>query len=330
VRRREFIMLASGAAASYPIVGYAQRPDRMRRIGVFLGLALSAEDPIAREWLQPFGEAMQTAGLLEGKSLRLDYRFGGGDPAKIDTSAAELVALAPDLIYAQGPAARAVHKKTRTIPIVFTQVADPVGFGLVSSVAHPGGNATGFVTWDLSIGGKWIQLLREITPELARVGFIYDPDTAPYAATLLASAKAAVGSEVALIEFPTRNDSDIEAAAASLAREPHSGLFVVPEPFTNAHRDQIITQSARFNLPAVNSVPGATERGALLSYTFEFNAMVKEPVAYISRILKGEAPGDLPVQAPTKFQLSINLKTAKALGLAIPELFLMRADKVIE
>jgi putative tryptophan/tyrosine transport system substrate-binding protein len=330
IRRREFLRLAGVAAAAWPVLAHGQQPGQMRHVGVLIGLASNAEDPVAREWVRPFEDAMQAAGWVDGKNVRLDYRFGG-DPAKIDASAAELVTLAPDLICAQGlPAARAVHQKTRTIPIVFTLVADPIGFGLVKSEAHPGGNATGFVVWDLSIGGKWIQLLREVAPEITRVGVIYNPETAPYAAPLIASAKAAAGGGLVLIEFPTRNDGDVEAAARSLAREPHGALLIVPEPFTNAHRTQIIAQCARFSLPAVNSVPGAPDQGALLSYTFAFNAMVREPVTYIDRILKGESPGDLPVQAPTKFELSINLKTAKALGILIPESFLLRADRVIE
>ena len=278
-----------------------------------------------------FREAMQAAGWVEGKNIRFEYRFGGGDPAKISASAAELVALAPELIYAQGlPATRAVHQKTRNIPIVFTQVADPVGFGLVESIGHPGGNVTGFVVWELSIGGKWIQLLREIAPETKRVEIIYNPDTAPYAAPLITSAKAAASSDLLVIECPSHNDNEIEAAALSLGREPHGSFLVIPEPFTNAHRDQIITQAARFRLPALNPVSGAAKRGALISYTYNFDAMMRQPIAYIDRILKGELPGNLPVQAPTKYELSINLNTAKALGLSVPNSMQLLADEVIE
>ncbi len=331
MRRREFIKLVGGAAASWPIAADAQQPDRVRQVGVFVGLASSANDPIARETIRPFSEAMQAAGWLDGKNIRLHYRFGGGDPAKINASAADLVTLAPEVIYAQGlPATRALYQRTHTIPIVFTQVADPFGFGLVDSDAHPGGNVTGFVVWDLSIGGKWTQLLREVAPELTRIGVIYNPDTAPYARPLIASAKAAAGSDVAVIECPVRDDNEIEAVASLLAREPHGGVLVIPEPFTNAHRDQIIAQCARFKLPALNPVSGAAGRGALLCYTYLFDPMIRQPVAYVDRILKGESPADLPVQAPTKFQLSINLKTAKALGLDVSQTFLARADEVIE
>jgi putative ABC transport system substrate-binding protein len=331
MHRRDFITLLGGTAAAWPIAAHAQQPDRVRHIGVLVGLASSADDPVAVESLRPFRDEMQKAGWIEGNNIHLDYRFGGGDLAKITSSAAELIALSPDLIYAQGlPAARAVHQKTKTIPIVFAQVADPVGFGLVESVMHPGGNVTGFVVWDLSIGGKWMQLLREIAPEVSRVGIIYNPNTAPYAPPLIASAKAAAGSDVTFIEYPAHNVSDIEAAASLLSREPHGGFLVIPEPFTVTYRDQIIRTSARFKLPTILSVASATDRGALIAYTYNYDAMLRLPVAYIDRILKGELPRGLPVQAPTRFELSINLKTAKELGLKVPSALLAIADKVIE
>jgi putative ABC transport system substrate-binding protein len=194
MRRREFITLFGGASVAWPLMARGQQPDRIRQVAVFVGLASSADDPIAREMIGPFSEAMQAAGWMDGKNVRLHYRFGGGDPTKIIESAAELATLAPDVIYVQGlPATRALHR-THTIPLVFTQIADPIGFGLVDSEAHPGGNVTGFVIWDRSIGGKWIRLLGEVAPKLTRVGVIYNPDTAPYVLPLIASAKAAAGS----------------------------------------------------------------------------------------------------------------------------------------
>ena len=327
MRRREFISLLGGAAA-WPIAAHAQP---VRHIGVFLGLAASADDPGAGEIVRPFKAAMQEAGWIDGKNIRLDYRFGGGDITRINAAAAELVALAPELIYATGlPPVQALRQKTRTIPIVFSLVADPVGFGLVESLRQPGGNVTGFIVWDLSIGGKWMQLLQEIAPDLRRIGIMYNPDTAPYAPPLLASAKATASSGVAVFECFTRSDSDIEAAASSLANEPHGGLLVIPEPFTNAHRDQIIAQSARFRLPTLNPVFGAANRGALISYTYAFDVMMRQPVTYIDRILRGELPQNLPVQAPIKYVLSINLKVAKALGLTVPSTLVSLADEVIE
>ena len=330
MRRRKFFKLMGGAVA-WPITAHAQQSERMPHIGVLVGLASSADDSVAVESLRPFRDEMRKVGWIDGNNIRLDYRFGGGDLAKITSSAAELVALGPDLIYAQGlPAARAVHQKTQTIPIVFAQVADPVGFGLVESVMHPGGNVTGFVVWDLSIGGKWLQLLREIAPDVSRVGIIYNPDTAPYAPPLIESAKAAAAGGVTFIEFHTRNDSEIEAATSLLSREPHGGIFVIPEPFTVTHRDQIISQSVRFKLPTILSVASAVDRGALIAYTYNYDAMLRLPVAYIDRILKGESPSNLPVQGPTKFELSINLKTAQELGLTVPPALLAIADKVVE
>jgi putative tryptophan/tyrosine transport system substrate-binding protein len=299
---------------------------------VLVGLAPDANDPIADGFLRAFRDAMQQSGWIEGKNIRIDYRFSGtlADLAKTDASAAELVALHPELIYVQGlPATQALHQKTKTIPIVFTQVADPVGFGLADSLGHPGGNVTGFVVWDLSIGGKWMQLLRDLIPDLTHVGILYNPDTTAYAPPLVASAKAAAAS-VQVIECHTHNDGEIEAALSSLSHEPHGALLVIPEPFTNAHRDQIIAQCARLGLPALNSVLSAVERGALISYTVVLDELIRKPVSYIDRILKGGSPSDLPVQAPTKYELAINLNTAKALGLTPPPTLTAIADKVIE
>ena len=201
---------------------------------------------------------MQESGWIEGRNIRFDVRFGGGDLTKIGVAADELVALAPELIYATGfPPVQALRQRTRTIPIVFSLVADPVGFGLIESLSRPGGNITGFVVWDLSIGGKWMQLLQEVAPNLRRIGIMYNPNTAPYAPPLIASAKASATGGVAVTEYHTRNDSEIEAAVASLANPQDGGLLVLPEPFTNANRDKIIAQSDRFRVPTLNPVFGA-------------------------------------------------------------------------
>jgi putative ABC transport system substrate-binding protein len=332
MRRRRFLGVLGGAAVPWPLAALAQQPKQMRHIGVLVGLAASADDPVADGFLGPFRDALRQAGWVEGRNIRIDYRFGGAlaDLAKTRASATELVALDPELIYAQGlPATMAVRQKTKSIPIVFTQVADPVGFGLAESVRRPGGNVTGFVVWDLSIGGKWMELLREIVPELTHVGILYNPDTAPYAAPLLASANAGAGS-LRIVECRCRSDAETEAAIASLSREPHGGLLILPEPFTASHRDQIIALCAQFALPALNSVVGAAEQGALISYTFALDELIRHPVSYIDRILKGESPSDLPIQAPNKYELAINLKTAKALGISIPPTLKMIAEKVIE
>jgi putative ABC transport system substrate-binding protein len=330
VKRREFITLLGGAAA-WPLAVGAQQPNPARHLGVFLGLAAGPDDPGAGEILEPFKAAMQETGWIDGRNIQLNFRFGGGDIARINAAATELVALAPELIYATGlPPVQALRQKTHTIPIVFSLVADPVGFGLIESLRQPGGNVTGFVVWDLSIGGKWMQLLQEIAPDLRRIGIVYNRDTAPYAPSLISSARTTAARGVDVFECFTRNDSEIEAAAALLGNEPHGGLLIIPEPFTNAHRDQIITQSARFRVPTLNPVFGAANRGALISYTYAFDVMMRQPVTYINRILKGESPRNLPVQAPTKYVLSINLKVAKTLGLSVPSTLLALADEVIE
>ena len=332
MKRRQILGALGASAIAWPLALRAQPPERMRHIGVLVGLATGANDPSADGFLRAFRDAMQQSGWIEGKNVRIDYRFGGtlADLAKTDASAAELVALEPELIYAQGlPATLALHKKTKTIPIVFTQVADPVGFGLAESLGHPGGNVTGFVVWDLSIGGKWMQLLRELLPDLTHVGILYNPDTTAYAPPLVAAARAAAAN-VQVVEYHTRNDSEIEAALSLLSHEPHGALMVIPEPFTNAHRDQIIAQSARSGLPALNSVISAVDHGALMSYTVVLEELVRKPVGYIDRILKGGAPSDLPIQAPTKYELAINLATARTLGLTVPPTLAAIADKVIE
>jgi putative ABC transport system substrate-binding protein len=332
MKRRQFLAVLGATTIAWPLAARAQQPEQMRHIGVLVGLAPDENGQAAVGFLRAFRDAMQQSGWIEGKNIRIDYRFGGtlADLAKTDASAAELVALHPELIYAQGlPATQALHRRTKTIPIVFTQVADPVGFGLADSLGHPGGNVTGFVVWDLSIGGKWMQLLRELIPDLTHVEILYNPDTTAYAPPLVAAARAAAAG-VNVTECHPRNDGEIEAAISSLSHEPHSALLVLPEPFTNVHLDQIIAQCARFGLPAMNPVANAPERGGLISYTVVLDELIRKPVSYIDRILKGGSPGDLPVQAPTKYELAINLKTAKALGLTIPPTLAAIAEKIIE
>lgn len=329
MQRRQFLRLF-GSTPVWPLAAAAQQPAHRRHIGVLVGSVSSASDAVATETLRPFKKAMRDAGWIEGETVDVDYRFGG-DIAKINASAVALVALNPELIFAQGlPAARAIAQDTARIPIVFTQVADPVGFGLVHSISHPGGNATGFVVWELSIGSKWMQLLRQIAPDVSRVGVIYNPDTASYAPPIIASAKVAAGNDVTVIPLQLRADGEIGPILASFAKEPHSGLLVIPEPFTAAHRDQIINWTSQLSLPNLIPLLDSTKHGALMSYNYSFEAIMSEPVAYIDRILKGQAPGDLPVQAPTKFELSINMKTAKTLGLTVSPTLLATADEVIE
>jgi ABC-type uncharacterized transport system substrate-binding protein len=331
MRRREFLGFAASAGLAWPLAAAAQQPQSGRKVGVLLGYSASADQPLAREVMGLIRDALDRAGWREDRNLVLANRFGGGDPARINAAATELVAISPDAIYALGlPTAKALLQKTESIPIVFTQVADPVGFGLVASLARPGGNVTGYMTWDLSIGGKWVELLLEIAPGLKRVGVIYNPDTGPYAAGLIAAAKQFAGSRVEVVDLPARDLGAVDAAAASLGRAGESGLLVVPEPFTNTHQDEIIALSARDRLPNIVPFAGAARKGALLSYTYALASMIQEPVGYVARILNGASPRDLPVQAPTKFELAINVNAAKALGLTAPVSLLGSADEVVE
>jgi putative ABC transport system substrate-binding protein len=218
---------------------------------------------------------------------------------------------------------------TAVIPIFFTQLIDHVGFGLAEGLGHPGGNVTGFVVWDFAIAGKWVQLLHELTPDLVEVGVLFNPDTAPYAPGLISAAREADQS-LQIVECRTHSDTETEVVLSAFAREPRRALLVIPEPFTNGHRDHIIGLCARFGLPAINSVLGATDNGALISYTFVWDELIRAPVGYIDRILKGVSPRDLPIQAPRRYELIINLNTAKALNLEVPPGLLARADEVIE
>ncbi len=275
MRRREFVRLVACAGLAWPLKAVAQQPTTQRKVGVLLGYASGADQPLAREVMGLIKEALSRAGWPEGGNLSVEYRFGGGNPAKINAAAAELVAINPDAIYALGlPTAKALQQKTNAIPIVFTQVADPVGFGLVANLAHPGGNVTGYMTWDLSIGGKWVELLLEIAPGLKRIGMVYNPDTGPYAAGLLASAKAFADLRADVLDFPVHDVQAIDAAMTSLKRAGAGGLLVVPEPFTNSHQDEIIALCARDHTPNIVPFSGAARRGALLSYTYALASMI--------------------------------------------------------
>lgn len=281
--------------------------------------------------LGPFHEAMRDAGWIEGNTIVVEYRYGAGDPAKIQAAAADLVALAPELIYAITlKAVQALSQKTHTIPIVFSLVADSVGMGIVTSLSHPGGNVTGFDVWDPAVSGKWIQLLKEISPDIGRIGAIYNPDVAPYATSIIAAARRAAGQGLDLLEFPVRDEAEAEAAAQSLGREQHGALWVIPDPFTTAHTDRIVAAALRFRLPSIYGNSVQAERGGLISYANAADASMRFPVSYIDRILRGDKAGNLPVQTPVKYELVINLKTAKALGLTVPLQLQLLADEVIE
>jgi putative tryptophan/tyrosine transport system substrate-binding protein len=325
MRRREFITLLGGAAA-WPLSARAQG-ERMRRIGVLMGY------PEAQSEFASFVQELQKLGWAEGRNLRTDIRWGiPADPESMHRFAKELVALQPDLILSQStPTTAALFQETRTIPIVFAIVADPVGSGFVASLARPGGNATGFVVTEGSLGGKWLELLKEIAPRISRVAALFNPAMAPYADYWLSPFEAAAPSfAVEAIRAPIQDTSELESVIAAQAREPNSGLFVLPDAFTFAYRVEIVSLAVRYRLPAVYAFRFFTELGGLLSYGNDLNENFRRAATYADRILKGEKPSELPVQAPVKFELVINLKAATGLGLTVPPTLLGLADKVIE
>jgi putative tryptophan/tyrosine transport system substrate-binding protein len=330
MRRREFITLLTGAAAAWPLVARAQA-DRVRRVGVLM--AHAETDPDFRACLAAFLEGLEKLGWTEGRNIRFDMRWGALDDAgQRQRSAKELVALQPDVIVTQNtPPTAAMLQETRTIPIIFVIVADPVGSGFVESIPRPGGNATGFNVFDARIVGKWLQLLKEIAPRVDRVAILFNPATAPYADIYLNPFKAGAASlQLEAIAAPVHNMSELEAVVAAMAHKPNSGLMVMPDGFLNVNRAEMVLLAARYRLPAVYPWPFFTELGGLVSLGYEQSDQFRLAATYVDRILKGAKPSDLPVQAPVKFELVINLKTAKALGLELPPIMLMRADKVIE
>jgi putative ABC transport system substrate-binding protein len=326
--RRGFLAVLAGAAL-WPLAGHAQQPERIRRVGVLL---LWAEnDPMARASVTAFEQALRRFGWIEGKNIRIDYRFAAGDQTLFKTYAAELVGLMPDVLLAGASLAiAALRQLTRTIPIVFVNVSDPVGQGFVESLARPGGNITGFTAYDAPLIGKWLQLLKEIAPSVTRVVVIFNPDTAPYATSLNRTIEAAAPSFGITVTFaPVYDDAGIEETIAAEAREPAGGVIDFPDSFNVAHRDVISTAAARHGLPAIGT-PDFPRAGGLMSYSFDTVEVHAQGASYIDRILKGASPADLPVQQPTKYSLIINLKTAKALGLTVPPAVLGLADEVIE
>jgi putative tryptophan/tyrosine transport system substrate-binding protein len=329
VRRREFIELLGGAAA-WPVAARAQQPDRVRRIGVLMGYA--DNDSEAQTWVAAFREGLQRLGWAEGRNIGIDTRWARSEVDAMQRLAQELVALQPDLILSQiTPTTAALLQQTRTIPIIFAMVADPVGSGFVKSLARPGGNITGFAALEGSLAGKWLEFLKKIAPRVARVVLPFNPTTATFAEYYLNPVKvAAAALGVEAVALPVQDTSKLESIVATTAREPNSGLIVMPEAFLIVHRAEVTSLAARYSLPAVYPYRQFPEIGGLLSYGFDRLENWRRAASYVDRILKGEKPGDLPVQTPTKYDLVINLKTAKALGLTISRELQTRADEVIE
>jgi putative ABC transport system substrate-binding protein len=329
MRRREFISLIGGATATWPLLARAQPTDRMRRIGVLMGYPDT--DPEGQAGVAAFREGLQQLGW--GDKVRIDTRWASpGNTQALHRFAKELVTLQPDLILSHStPTTAALLQETRSIPIVFVFVSDPLGSGFVASFPHPGGNATGFIVMEPGIAGKWLELLKQVAPGVTRVAILFNPTTAPYANYYLEPFKVAARS-LAVEETVARvgSSSELETVIAAQAREPNGGFVVMPDSFTDAHRVEIISLAARYALPAVYPFHYWAEDGGLLSYGVDQVDNFRRAAMYADRILKGEKPADLPVQTPSKFQLVVNLKTAKALGLTISRDFLLVADQVVE
>jgi len=329
MRRRAFITLLGGAAA-LPLRARAQQGDRVRRIGVLL--PYDENETVTKPLVSAFMQALAQLGWTDGRDVRMDLRWTGGDTNRIRALAQELVGLQPDIIltYTTPPTA-AVQRETRTIPIVFVDVADPVASGLVARLDRPNGNITGFADFDPSLGGKWLELLSQIAPGLKRAAIMFDPDPVLPTSIFIPSLETAARSlKVEPIATPVHSDAEIEAAIIALGREPRSGLVVLPGVFMLAHRAPIISAAAANNVPAVYWLSPFAKDGGLLSYGVDQADIWRRAAIYVDRILRGAKLGDLPVQFPTKFDMAVNLKTAKALGLTIPAILQATADEVIE
>jgi putative ABC transport system substrate-binding protein len=326
--RREFVTFLGGAAA-WPLAARAQQGNRVRRVGMLN--PGDGNDPLWKTFVPAFTQALAGFGWTVGRNVRIDARFAGGDINRIRAFAQELVGLRPDIILAgTTPATVALQRETRTIPIVFANVGEPVAAGIVARLNQPGGNVTGFAQYEASLGGKWLELLSEIAPGLKRAAILFDRDFPPVSAFVPSLEAAARSLKVVLITAPVHSDLEIETAIIALGREPGGGLVVMPDGFINVHRAQIISAAARNNVPAVYTLSEAARDGGLLSYGPDRVDQWRRAANYVDRILRGEKPGDLPVQFPTKFEMVVNRKTATALGLAIPASILLRATEVIE
>jgi putative ABC transport system substrate-binding protein len=329
LQRRAFITLFAGAVVARPLAARAQQTERMRRIGVLM--AVAADDPEGQARLTIFAQALQQLGWTDGRNMRIDVRWGAVDADRYRKYAEELVALAPDVILAGSSAALApLQRATRTVPIVFAGVADPVGAGYVDSLARPGGNVTGFALFEYGIAGKWLELLKQIAPAVTRAAVMRDPSISLGIGqwAVIQAMAPSTGVDLSLVNM--RDASEIERDITAFARSSNGGLIVTAGPWGTVHRELIITLAARHKLPAVYFERFFVTGGGLISYGPHMIDQYQRAASYVDRILKGEKPGDLPVQAPTNYELAINLKTAKALGLTVPPSVLARADEVIE
>src|SRR5215471_13509179 len=330
MRRRDFIKGLGGSAVAWPLAAHSQQAARVRRVGVLIPFR-DDSDPQVKEYLSAFRQRLHELGWIEGRNIRLDYRFTGQDVERIRAGSAELIALAPDIIVVwANPAATIVQKATQTIPIVFVVVSDPVGGGFVTNMARPGGNITGFQNFETEIGGKWLEVLHEISPAVRRVAFVHTPDISAHLAFVRSAKEASTSMGITVTPVGVRNAAEIEPALRAFAKEPNGGLIVAPSPLHTTNQELIFALAAELRLPAIYPFRYFPEHGGLASYGFDTVEQHRGAASYIDRILKGEKPGDLPVQAPTKYLLVINLKTARALGLNVSLQLQQRADEVIE
>jgi putative tryptophan/tyrosine transport system substrate-binding protein len=330
MRRRHFIALLGGVAASWQLKARAQQSDRMRRIGVLIGF--TETDPAVQSWLAAFRDALAKLGWVEGNNLRIEIRWAGYDPDRMRTFAKELVDLRPDAILSvTTPVTGALVRETQTIPIVIATVADPISSGFVTNLGRPGGNLTGFALYEPSMGGKWLEMLKQIAPGVTRVALLFNPATSVPVKFYMASIQVAASSfGVQTSTAPVHGKDEIDGVVAALASNPGAGLIVMPDLFNTINRDLIIAVAARYRVPAIYFFRSFADSGGLISYGPDFAPQYPQAAEYIDRILKGEKPGDLPIQMPIKVPLIINLKTANAIGLDVPHGLLNAADEVIE
>jgi putative ABC transport system substrate-binding protein len=331
MKRREFITLLGGAAAAWPLTARAQ-PDRMRHLAAMMGGRNADTDIEGRAWFVAFRQGLQELGWLDGRNFRADYRWPAGEPARMRVIAKEFVELKPDVLFAAStPAVLALLAETRTIPIVFASLSDPVGTGVVASYARPGGNATGFTGFEYSLAGKWLEMLKDVAPAAQRVAAIFNPETAPFAHHYLKFLQAtapAFGMTASAVSVGSV--AEMEAAVEAHARAPGGALVALPDGFAVINRAPLIALAARLRLPAIYPFRNHAVEGGLLSYGPATADLYRRSASYVDRVLRGEKPADLPVQAPVKYELVINLKAAKALGLTVPDTLLATADEVIE
>jgi putative ABC transport system substrate-binding protein len=328
MRRRQFIALLRGAAAAWPLSAQAQQ-GRMRRIGVLM--AYADTDLEAKKWIAAFDRRIAELGWKAGSNVTIEYRWAGDAHELIRAAAAELVGLSEVILASNTPATGALLQATRTIPIVFVNVADPIGNGFIANLPRPGGNVTGFIPIEAPLGAKWISLLKETVPRISSVAFMHNPQTAPYAGEFIRHAEtAATLNGWRFIAVPVHDADGIDSTIALAAREANSSLIVLSSAFTTAHRGRIIAAAAQHRLPAIYGFRYFAADGGLMSYGSDMNQMFSNAASYVDRILKGERPGDLPAQTPTKFEWVINLKTAKAIGIEVPNSALLLADETIE